>query len=283
MTITIQLNKAPTTSRSIEKPSSRWSARATAIGDHTVDGHARAAASATKLEALRCATRAQAVEGSEEPGDVRAAACRALRRRRSPDRVAAVLARRELLVAATRSSAGLPEMKTGVRQDRQRRVPKYLNDRTRAPLGRRYFIVTEAGRATSVQVAAADPARARHVRGDRHDVEQVLDDVVRSCDRAGRCRSRSTSRTSSTASSPTSRAGRRSPTFGLPPRRLRRGPARSRQRRPDAARPTTASSISASPIRRWKAAKTYLAHVEGTIGARSAGKAPRRCHARRTA
>jgi hypothetical protein len=28
---------------------------------------------------------------------------------------------------------------------------KYLNDRTRTPLGRRYFLITEAGRATSVR------------------------------------------------------------------------------------------------------------------------------------
>ena len=28
---------------------------------------------------------------------------------------------------------------------------KYINDRTRAPLGRRYFVVTEAGRITGVR------------------------------------------------------------------------------------------------------------------------------------
>jgi hypothetical protein len=28
---------------------------------------------------------------------------------------------------------------------------KYLNDRTKAPLGRRYFVVTEAGRITSIR------------------------------------------------------------------------------------------------------------------------------------
>ena len=28
---------------------------------------------------------------------------------------------------------------------------KYLNDRTRTPLGRRYFLITEAGRATAVR------------------------------------------------------------------------------------------------------------------------------------
>jgi len=38
-----------------------------------------------------------------------------------------------------------------VREDRQRRVHKYINDRTRAPIGRRYFLVTEAGRITSVR------------------------------------------------------------------------------------------------------------------------------------
>lgn len=45
----------------------------------------------------------------------------------------------------------VPEMKTGFNKVDNADFTKYLNDRTRAPLGRRYFIVTEAGRATSMR------------------------------------------------------------------------------------------------------------------------------------
>ena len=47
--------------------------------------------------------------------------------------------------------AWLPEMKTAFMKTDNVDFTKYLNDRTRAPLGRRYFLVTEAGRATSVR------------------------------------------------------------------------------------------------------------------------------------
>ena len=43
------------------------------------------------------------------------------------------------------------ELKTGFEKNDNVDFLKYLNDRTRAPLGRRYFVVTEAGRATSVR------------------------------------------------------------------------------------------------------------------------------------
>jgi hypothetical protein len=45
----------------------------------------------------------------------------------------------------------LPEMKTGFQKTDNADFTKYLNDRTKAPLGRRYFIITEAGRATSMR------------------------------------------------------------------------------------------------------------------------------------
>ncbi|HET9624903.1 MAG TPA: hypothetical protein VFP84_26225 [Kofleriaceae bacterium] len=44
-----------------------------------------------------------------------------------------------------------PEMKTAFTKTDNVDFLKYLNDRTRAPLGRRYFLITEAGRATSVR------------------------------------------------------------------------------------------------------------------------------------
>lgn len=45
----------------------------------------------------------------------------------------------------------LPEMKTAFTKTDNIDFLKYLNDHTRAPLGRRYFLMTEAGRATSVR------------------------------------------------------------------------------------------------------------------------------------
>ncbi|MGE3459825.1 MAG: ArnT family glycosyltransferase, partial [Kofleriaceae bacterium] len=45
----------------------------------------------------------------------------------------------------------IPEMKTAFMKTDNVEFNKYLNDRTRAPLGRRYFLVTEAGRITGVK------------------------------------------------------------------------------------------------------------------------------------
>jgi hypothetical protein len=45
----------------------------------------------------------------------------------------------------------LPEMKTAFTKTDNVDFLKYLNDHTRAPIGRRYFLITEAGRATSVR------------------------------------------------------------------------------------------------------------------------------------
>ncbi len=61
----------------------------------------------------------------------------------------------------------LPEMKTGFNKVDNVDFNKYMADRTRAPLGRRYYIVTEAGRATSVR-SLLPTARAK-------ETFQVLD------------------------------------------------------------------------------------------------------------
>jgi hypothetical protein len=45
----------------------------------------------------------------------------------------------------------VPEMKTAFKNTDNTEFTKYINDRTRAPLGRRYFVVTEAGRITSIR------------------------------------------------------------------------------------------------------------------------------------
>ena len=45
----------------------------------------------------------------------------------------------------------LPEMKTAFVKTDNVEFTKYINDRTLAPLGRRYFVITEAGRITGVR------------------------------------------------------------------------------------------------------------------------------------
>ena len=61
----------------------------------------------------------------------------------------------------------LPEMKTSFVPANNTEVVKYLNDRTRAPLGRRYFVITEAGRIMGMsQVVPTTRAR---------DTYEVLD------------------------------------------------------------------------------------------------------------
>src|SRR5690606_6214428 len=45
----------------------------------------------------------------------------------------------------------VPEMRTGFNNPDNVAFLKYLGDRSKAPLGRRYFIITEAGRAKTVR------------------------------------------------------------------------------------------------------------------------------------
>jgi hypothetical protein len=45
----------------------------------------------------------------------------------------------------------LPEMKTAFKNADSTEFNKYINDRSRAPLGRRYFVITEAGRIMSMK------------------------------------------------------------------------------------------------------------------------------------
>ena len=54
----------------------------------------------------------------------------------------------------------LPEQKTSLNKTDNVEFLKYLNDKTRAPVGRRYFILTEAGKITSVR-AVLPTQRAR--------------------------------------------------------------------------------------------------------------------------
>jgi hypothetical protein len=61
----------------------------------------------------------------------------------------------------------LPEMKTTYQAANTAEVLKYLNDHTRAPLGRRYFVITEAGRIGGIR-QSLPTSRAR-------DTYEVLD------------------------------------------------------------------------------------------------------------
>ena len=54
----------------------------------------------------------------------------------------------------------VPEMKTAFKDANTSAFTKYITDRTRAPLGRRYFLITEAGRITGVR-ATLPTQRAR--------------------------------------------------------------------------------------------------------------------------
>ncbi|HEX5059331.1 MAG TPA: hypothetical protein VFV99_08230, partial [Kofleriaceae bacterium] len=54
----------------------------------------------------------------------------------------------------------VPEMRTGFNKPDNGDFLKYLGDRSKAPLGRRYFVVTEAGRASSVR-GVVPTARAK--------------------------------------------------------------------------------------------------------------------------
>jgi len=60
-----------------------------------------------------------------------------------------------------------PEMKTAFKDANGAAYTKYINDRARAPLGRRYFLITEAGRITAPR-AGLPTQRAR-------DSYEVLD------------------------------------------------------------------------------------------------------------
>jgi hypothetical protein len=54
----------------------------------------------------------------------------------------------------------IPEMRTTFENDNEAELVKYLGDRTRAPLGRRYFVITQSGRAGGLRGLLPTP-RAR--------------------------------------------------------------------------------------------------------------------------
>ncbi len=138
MTLTIQLAKAE--DERVTEQTLAVVGTATHVGDHSVTitlPHAERA----KLDPLIAKGKAG---GSRGRPAVRAV---------DADRLVAwqLYWRGENFWSADEIFGWLPEMKTGFMKTDNADFTKYLNDRTRAPLGRRYFVVTEAGRATSVK------------------------------------------------------------------------------------------------------------------------------------
>jgi hypothetical protein len=152
MTITIQLNKATGDDKVMEK-SLALVGSATAIEDHTVTV-TLARGERDKLAALvkECAERVARFKPSKDPknpGDVPRGHMPV--RYLDADRLIAwqLYWRGENFWSQDEIFGWAPEMRTGFDKPDSAEFLKYLNDRTKAPLGRRYFIVTEAGRATS--------------------------------------------------------------------------------------------------------------------------------------
>jgi hypothetical protein len=154
MTITIQLNKATGDDKVMEK-SLALVGSATAIEDHTVTV-TLARGERDKLAALvkECAERVARFKPSKDPknpGDVPRGHMPV--RYLDADRLIAwqLYWRGENFWSQDEIFGWAPEMRTGFDKPDSAEFLKYLNDRTKAPLGRRYFIVTEAGRATSAK------------------------------------------------------------------------------------------------------------------------------------
>jgi len=154
MTITLQLNKATGDDKVMEKQLVLVGT-ATAIHDHTVTV-TLAPGERDKLAALvkECADRVARYKPSNDPknpGDVP--------RGHLPvfyldaDRLIAwqLYWRGENFWSQDEIFGWAPEMRTGFDKPDSAEFLKYMNDRSKAPLGRRYFVVTEAGRATSLK------------------------------------------------------------------------------------------------------------------------------------
>ena len=130
MTLTVQLNKA--TDERITEQTLVLVGRATAIGDHSVE-----------------VTLAPGERGKLDPL-IRTPGPRGRRPVRvvDADRLIAwqLYWRGENFWSGDEIWGYLPEMRTAYKNTDNTEINKYLNDRTRTPLGRRYFVVTEAGR-----------------------------------------------------------------------------------------------------------------------------------------
>ncbi|HEU0037328.1 MAG TPA: hypothetical protein VFQ53_42250 [Kofleriaceae bacterium] len=149
MTITIQLNRADD-ERVIEQELV-LAGKATAIGDHRVE--------VTLLPGERNKLRALVERGKKSGKPGRTPPIRVV----DADRLVAwqLYWRGENFWSGGEIWAvPLPEMKTSFVNTNNVEFQKYINDRTRAPTGRRYFLVTEAGRINGVR-AMLPTQRAR--------------------------------------------------------------------------------------------------------------------------
>jgi 4-amino-4-deoxy-L-arabinose transferase-like glycosyltransferase len=139
MTIRIQLNKPD--KQEVMEQETAMVGTVTRIGEHEVEVTIPASERA-KIDAL-------VVKGKTEKP----------RRLRPPIRVVdadrligwQLYWRGENFWSADEIFGPVPEMRTGFNKPDNQDFLKYLGDRSKAPLGRRYFLVTESGRATSVR------------------------------------------------------------------------------------------------------------------------------------
>ena len=139
MMIRIQLNK-PDKEDQVELEMG-MTGTVTAIGKHTVEVLIPAA-ERSKIEALVARGKTEKKKRVRPPIHVVDA-----------DRLLAwqLYWRGENFWSADEIFGPVPEMRTGFNKPDNADFLKYLGDRSKAPLGRRYFIVTESGRATSVR------------------------------------------------------------------------------------------------------------------------------------
>jgi hypothetical protein len=133
MTITVELHK--TDNESVVEKTIEMLGQVTRVGDHTVTV-ALAPAERAKVTALAVP------DGARGRGPLRVV---------DADRLLAwqLYWRGENFWSAEEIWGFLPEMKTSFPNPNNVELTKYLNDRTRAPLGRRYFVITETSRVTA--------------------------------------------------------------------------------------------------------------------------------------
>ncbi|MEO8844806.1 MAG: hypothetical protein ABI591_23665 [Kofleriaceae bacterium] len=152
MTLTIQLDKASGDPQVLEQQLV-LAGTATAIADHTVT-LTLAAAERARLDVLLADCKRR-IDANRE-----ALSGRAPVRYVDADRLLSyqLYWRGENFWSGDEIYGWAPEMHTGF-EDTASSVEflKYLNDRSRAPLGRRYFVIVEAGRATSIKAILPTP------------------------------------------------------------------------------------------------------------------------------
>jgi len=168
MTLKLQVNKTATSAS--WSRTSRWSGP-----------RPGSPITASRSPSLRRARRLEPLLARGKPA--RGPPAGARRRCRSPDRLAAVLAG-ENFWSGDEIWGFLPEIETAFVKTDNVEFTRYINDRTRAPLGRRYFLITEAGRITSAR-ASLPTQRARETYEVIDTTSNKFSIAAFGCDRAG--------------------------------------------------------------------------------------------------